>query len=59
MTDEEQIKAAVAFAKEKFGRLDSLICNAGFAIVGTVEEVNSVNLNREASIVRAACRIVY
>ena len=38
VTDEEQIKAAVAFAKEKFGRMDSLICNAGSAIVGTVEE---------------------
>ena len=46
VTDEEQIKATVAFAKEKFGRLDSLICNAGSAIVGTVEEVDSGEFER-------------
>ena len=46
VTDEEQIKAAMDFAKEKFGKLDSLICNAGSAIVGTVEEVDSGELER-------------
>lgn len=46
VTDEEQIKAAAEFAREKFGKLDSLICNAGSAITGNVENVDSADFER-------------
>lgn len=41
VTDEDQIKAAVAFAEEKFGMLDTLICNAASAVSSTVEDLDS------------------
>jgi NAD(P)-dependent dehydrogenase (short-subunit alcohol dehydrogenase family) len=44
VTDEEQIKAAVNYVKENFGRLDTLICNAGGGLGGTVETITSEEL---------------
>jgi NAD(P)-dependent dehydrogenase (short-subunit alcohol dehydrogenase family) len=38
--DEAQVKAAVAELLARAGRLDALVCNAGFGIFGSVEEVS-------------------
>lgn len=46
VTDENQIKAAIDYVKKEFGKLDTLICNAGSAINGDVENVTSEDLDR-------------
>jgi len=38
--DEAQVKAGVAELLQRAGRLDALVCNAGFGIFGSVEEVS-------------------
>lgn len=46
VTDEEQVINTIDSVKARFGKLDSLICNAGSAIVGTVENFKSSEFER-------------
>lgn len=41
VTKPEQVRAAVAQANEYFGRLDVVINNAGYSLVGTIEEASA------------------
>ncbi|HME73677.1 MAG TPA: SDR family oxidoreductase [Myxococcota bacterium] len=37
--DEDSVRAGVALARRRAGHLDALVCNAGFGIFGSIEEV--------------------
>ena len=44
VTDEEQAKAAAARAIDRFGQIDVLLNNAGFGLLGAVEEATSAEI---------------
>lgn len=46
VTDEEQARAAAAAAIERFGRIDVLLNNAGFGLLGAVEEASAEEVER-------------
>ncbi|WP_122335845.1 oxidoreductase [Pseudomonas coronafaciens] len=46
VTDKSQIDAAIAEAIQKFGRIDVLINNAGFGLLGAVEETSENDMRR-------------
>lgn len=46
ITDEAQVQAAVAAALERFGQIDVLVNNAGFGILGGVEETSAEEVER-------------
>lgn len=46
VTDDEQAHEAAARAIEKFGRIDVLLNNAGFGLVGAVEEATAEEVER-------------
>ncbi|MHC5613267.1 MAG: oxidoreductase [Nostoc sp.] len=41
VTDEAQVQAAVAAALERFGQIDVLVNNAGFGVLGGIEETSA------------------
>lgn len=41
VTDEAQVKATIATSLEKFGQIDVLVNNAGFGLLGSVEECSA------------------
>ncbi len=41
VTDEAQVKAAIATVLEKFGQIDVLVNNAGFGLLGAIEECSA------------------
>jgi NAD(P)-dependent dehydrogenase (short-subunit alcohol dehydrogenase family) len=47
VTEQSQIAAAVAAAIEKFGRIDVLVNNAGFGLVGAIEEVTDEQIQKQ------------
>ncbi len=46
VTDEKQAVTAVALALERFGRIDVLVNNAGFGLLGAVEEASADEVRR-------------
>lgn len=46
VTDKNQVKTAVEFAKETFGRIDVLVNNAGYALVAALEETSDEQMRQ-------------
>ena len=44
VTNGEQVKSAVAQAHEHFGKLDIVLNNAGYSLVGTIEEASAADV---------------
>jgi NAD(P)-dependent dehydrogenase (short-subunit alcohol dehydrogenase family) len=49
ITDEAQVQAAVAAGLERFGQIDVLVNNAGFGILGGIEETSAEEVERVLS----------
>ena len=47
VTDVESIKTAIAATLEKFGRIDAVVNNAGFAVVGPFEAATQEQIERQ------------
>ena len=47
VTDVDSIKTAIAATLEKFGRIDAIVNNAGFAVVGPFEAASQEDIERE------------
>ncbi|MFH5806097.1 oxidoreductase [Alienimonas sp. DA493] len=47
VTNREQIDAAVAAAKDRFGRIDVLVNNAGFGVFGGIEDTPDAEVRRQ------------
>ena len=67
VTDEAQVKSAIAQAAEMFGRLDVVVNNAGYGLVGAFEELNPGEIERNFAtnffgaleVIRAALPILH
>ena len=46
VTREEDMSQLVAAAVDRFGRLDVMICNAGFGIYGTIDTISAAQMQR-------------
>lgn len=46
VTDETQVKTAIATSLEKFGQIDVLVNNAGFGLLGAIEESSAEEVER-------------
>ena len=46
VTREDEMNGLVARAVERFGRLDVMICNAGFAIYGAIDDITPAQMHR-------------
>jgi short-subunit dehydrogenase len=44
VTREDDVQALVAAAVREFGRLDVMICNAGFGIAGAIDEISAAQM---------------
>jgi len=47
VTDNESIKSAIAATLDKFGRIDAVVNNAGFAVVGPFEATSRSEIERQ------------
>src|SRR5687768_940293 len=47
VTDVDSIKQAIAGALEKFGRIDAVVNNAGYAVVGAFEAASAEQIERQ------------
>lgn len=46
VTCEADMQALVSQATGRFGRLDAIVCNAGFGVEGTIDEVDAAQMRR-------------
>src|SRR5438105_2276332 len=46
VTREADMQALVTRAVDRFGRLDVMMCNAGFGIAGTIEDINAEQMQK-------------